>query len=152
MKYLFILVLLTGCGSDHEMTVDDRLLLDVKEFVSYMKYYKVGSMSNIKNISVKSKESFEEDIIGVCVQKTRETIQGRRTTKNVYVSDELLGTCNQRVTLFHELGHCALGLDHDDRYLKIMNTYDFDCTNMNWPALVRDMFEDAGARTHVRTK
>jgi hypothetical protein len=49
-----------------------------------------------------------------------------------------------RLTLvYHELGHCALGLDHTDGEADIMNTYLLDerTADSQWDELVTKMFE-----------
>ena len=49
-----------------------------------------------------------------------------------------------RMTLvYHELGHCALGLDHYDDKSDIMNTYLLpgDVADSKWDELVNQMFE-----------
>ena len=51
-----------------------------------------------------------------------------------------------RMTLvYHELGHCALGLDHYDDKSDIMNTYLLpgDVADSRWDELVNSMFERA---------
>lgn len=51
-----------------------------------------------------------------------------------------------RMTLvYHELGHCALNLDHYDSKIDIMNTYllSGDVADRKWDELVNNMFERA---------
>lgn len=52
----------------------------------------------------------------------------------------------ERMTLiYHELGHCALGLDHRTDKTAIMNPHVLDpmIANRHWERLVREMFVDA---------
>lgn len=60
----------------------------------------------------------------------------------VEASEELL-----RITLFHELTHCAFGMNHNDSKLSIMNSMmDFSqvsAIKKDWNRLVKEMFEDA---------
>jgi hypothetical protein len=45
--------------------------------------------------------------------------------------------------MYHELGHCALGLDHLDGEIDIMNSYLLDdvTAEKEWDDLVNKMFE-----------
>lgn len=46
------------------------------------------------------------------------------------------------ITMYHELGHCLLGLPHDDSKPDIMNKYLLDprYAKKNWTALVNNLF------------
>jgi hypothetical protein len=50
------------------------------------------------------------------------------------------------VLMYHELGHCALGLDHLDGEPDIMNTYLLDevTADKQWDKLINNMFGRAG--------
>lgn len=55
-------------------------------------------------------------------------------------------SATERLTLlYHELGHCALNLDHTDGVPDIMNSYLLDDTTAEkqWDGLVNKMFERA---------
>ena len=49
----------------------------------------------------------------------------------------------RNVLIYHELGHCALGLDHVDDKPDIMNSYllDESIADKKWDSLVKTMFE-----------
>lgn len=57
----------------------------------------------------------------------------------------LLNEYEKEQTIIHELGHAMLKLQHDDKSLNLMNTYDFieplDYT-MNFDYYVRKLFKD----------
>lgn len=52
---------------------------------------------------------------------------------------------NRLVLMYHELGHCALGLDHVDSEADIMNSYLLDevYAEQEWDNLVEKMFRRA---------
>lgn len=57
-----------------------------------------------------------------------------------------VASATERLTLFyHEMGHCALGLDHKDDEDDIMNSYILDevVANEKWDILVNKLFERA---------
>lgn len=55
-------------------------------------------------------------------------------------------SATERMTLiYHEMGHCALGLDHEDDKPDIMNSYllDESIADREWDSLIKILFERA---------
>ena len=110
-------------------------------------------------------EAFSEDAIkrGVPCLRTRKAIMEEKFSNGE--GDNVIGYCQapwtvsflkpywdrasaaDRMTLvYHELGHCALNLDHYDEGQDIMNTYLLpgDIADEKWDKLVNNMFGRVG--------
>ena len=110
-------------------------------------------------------ESFSADALkrGVPCLRTRKAIMEKKFPDGI--GDNVIGYCQapwtisvlkpywdrasaaDRMTLvYHELGHCSLGLDHYDEGQDIMNTYLLpgDIAEEKWDKLVNNMFGRVG--------
>lgn len=79
--------------------------------------------------------------VGYCMAPVRIVISKKFWQDSDYIEKKNL--------IYHELGHCALGLDHTaSETLAIMNPYLLPprLAQKNWETLVREMFVDARSR------
>lgn len=119
MKALLILSFLTlaSCGKalDYHVDIDPELAPVVLAF----QY--AGSINkrpiDLHNITVQfdTNSPLPTTLAGLCETKPRTTV-----TINKHRWD-LLPEVSRRELVFHELGHCILGLHHDDTHKNIMN-------------------------------
>jgi hypothetical protein len=156
MKKLLLAILLTGCGKEGR---------DISNY-SYTPY--TERLCTVNNLFTKGYDPLmHEPIVKFSIDARKRNVPCFPTEYAVF-SDELsvnskgvLGYCDfsygifinrdhwmwfsaqTRITLiYHELGHCALGLDHYDDSTDIMNTYilsDFEIGE-EWNKLVSNLF------------
>lgn len=78
--------------------------------------------------------SFDKNVIGYC--QAPWTVSFRKSFWDA------ASAADRMVLVYHELGHCALNLDHYDEGQDIMNTYLLpgDIAEEKWDKLVNNMF------------
>jgi len=129
-KILLFTFLLTGCGfyPNHTGYIDP-------EFVPYVNDYKQDKFrflntNKIKKISITFKV-LDSDLDGECeihVHSNRLTGKVLATYRMVYINTNHWPKFNyisKKLLIYHELGHCDLGLDHTYENT-IMNPYAID--------------------------
>lgn len=128
MRSLLILVMLglTGCGrGDH----DGRLTTNA-EFLDYMLRFEQEVGADTSDISVAFANQ-KEGLLGTCYAWS----DGRRNIEIDPKKWAALDTIGKEQLIYHELGHCALNLDHNNAQVidpdgytihgSIMNQYYF---------------------------
>lgn len=118
--------------------VDDPLRSQVESFSADARKRNVPCTITAKiTLEDRLAKSSENNVIGYCLSPWRVTIL-QSFWEEAPASERL-------ALIYHELGHCALGLDHYDEKPDIMNTYilnEFELEK-NWDKLVTIMFERA---------
>jgi len=122
MKILLLLFILSSCGKiediiDHIHDPKDKdprantvsnMVFD--KYVSEFEYYYEGKVVDIPiNFS-----NLDEDIVGVCYTWTT----GHREIEIDQEAWENLDEVRKYALIYHELGHCQLNRDHNDKKMK----------------------------------
>lgn len=134
MRRIFLTaLLLTGCGAGPS----PHNIID-KEFNKFIEqFYKDVGMWFGGSIVLSSDAEFIANVVGTCDYTQ---LTSKKNTVRIKASFYNKATKETKTALlYHELGHCALGLDHDSRI--IFNSYDTmsDCPNsIMHPTLVSD--------------
>lgn len=119
MRYLWLLTVMYGCGDrsinvdpiDHQdppfkMTFEERLKPYVSKFESEMG-------TNAQDVSTEFKEINDGQAVGQCWEfNTGE--------KKILIDPrywDVATECEREELMYHELGHCALGLDHNENVI-----------------------------------
>jgi len=163
MRFIFMAMLLVGCGTDLGTTevekivevpqpfyidthkVDAKLLPHVMEFAGYCDKFGTSTKckENFNKIkSIRIVESFPEKfVIGKCyVSSSKRWVE----VLNWQDSDSF----STKALIAHELAHCALGdpFPHYDEKDDIMNSYLISNQTIfrSWPQLIKAMFLRAG--------
>lgn len=159
-KYLLAVTLLsTSCGSAlackteviHRRRVDDDCTLEqlVYQFHGQLRpMLEAFSQDALKRgvpclktrkavIEKDFPTEFDKNVIGYC--------QAPWTMAFKKSFWDAASAADRMVLVYHELGHCALNLDHYDEGQDIMNTYLLpgDIAEEKWDKLVNNMFERA---------
>jgi hypothetical protein len=106
---LFFLVILISCCTIKTVAILGPSVID-PAFTSYYKSFKENTGVNPYRISArfaKIKPDGGRTIIGYCYADGRIEIDPQQW--------KLLGPYGKEEVVYHELGHCAGGLDHDNR-------------------------------------
>lgn len=122
-----------------EIKVSDQLKSYVREWEEYAENKVTFDVLLVDKYSYKSEES-ESIWLGVCYQYDyRSPIKVEFIEKVWNVSAEVI----RKILIAHELGHCALGMNHNDDYKNIMNsTLDYYHPQLyNWEELKKDYLE-----------
>lgn len=113
MKTIFVSIvslILSSCGNSYSISGFESY---VNEFVEYGKTKNKKIETYELSIGFGKSEEFEEDVIGICyIYESGD--------KDIAIKKEYWDKANEiqkKVLMFHELGHCLLGLDHDDTFL-----------------------------------
>jgi hypothetical protein len=130
MRYLILSVLcLVGCGTDQEASSRPKFLSIDEKVVSYVADFEAESIAHGKPVVV--------DHLIVKFDNIPQTKEDKITLaycKQVLYKTGVIPTIvldsgewrtatktRKRVLMFHELAHCVLDRDHEDRYASIMN-------------------------------
>lgn len=110
--------------------IDSEILPFVKEFVKDANAYD-ASCFGVKDVIVL--ENVKDEIAGYCIPHFVVVM-----SQSFWDS---ASTWEKRTLVYHELGHCALDLDHTDEE-EIMNPYVLNerTASTNWQSLVRKLF------------
>jgi hypothetical protein len=148
VKLLSILVI-TSCGvaeAPEIQTVDTRLRVYFEEFRQVCKTQRTDcdtSLDKIKSVTVSP--AFPPDLkdaLGLCYLGNK--------YNHIVVHSSVLERFwqEQRALMFHEIAHCAYGLDHVSEHNKLMSEYmPLPSTIIyEWDRLVDEMF------TQIKTK
>lgn len=114
INYSICIFILLGCGHS-----------PVKQlgiFGSYVEQFEKESIiynnpQTVIDIIMEFDSSLPEGVAGRCSM----SFSSPKITVNV-VTWGLISEERKEMLIFHELGHCILGLDHEDDYLAVMNT------------------------------
>jgi hypothetical protein len=131
MRYLILLALcVLGCGTDEEassrpkvLSIDDKVTSYVADFEAesiahgkptvvdhlIVKFDNIEQTKKDKIILAYCKQIFYK--AGIVPTIILDTSEWRTATKT-----------RKRTLMFHELAHCVLNRDHEDRYASIMNS------------------------------
>lgn len=106
---ILIVIMLTSCGRHH---VDPRINHNTNQvFLPYIKSFENVYGHKISDIPIEFKDQ-DSDIVGVClIWKT-----GEKAIEVDEIQWNYLSEKQQEQLIFHELGHCQLGLKHNDNY------------------------------------
>lgn len=145
MKIFLTLVslILGSCGKNnipinkHEIHVDQELQGYVVEFIDAMQKRDKKIRRMVETITMEESFSYitgaNKEAVGVCLPGKWIKILKRDVPEIRY-----------RQVMFHEMGHCFLGLGHDESgIINIMNPseiWDINYMNKNWELLVDNMF------------
>lgn len=118
MKYVLLLALtlLTACGRSG--------FLDTSIFTKYIEIFQRESIvyrhpAEVTDLVIKFSSDLDDKIVGQCRQQ-----EGATPLILINVSWwEKLTVDQKEILLLHEMGHCVLGLSHDDTRPAIMNTF-----------------------------
>ena len=161
MKVLILALLLVSCGVDDQsrkpiannlpsLPNDEAMQLIVNEFYSnantlHMKVnYNVHTIYFVDEFAVEDIASADkpEDIIGLCHHRSSGAyIEIKKPFWDAATSQ------TRRTLVFHELGHCALGIrkhapDDSGAIMEAVIIPDW-LTTSNWTALVKDLFKSS---------
>lgn len=158
-KYLWITFLLLGCGVEQScqstarittLSYDTCTVEQVSPVIHPRFEYAIKLFS--RDALKKEVPCYKTQIIGFMQTLPNDTPSNAigyclsyrevRVLKSFWES----ASSTERLTLlYHELGHCALGLDHVDGTPDIMNSYLLDerTADKRWDELVNTMFERA---------
>lgn len=117
-------------------SLDGKLLTQVESFSQDAVKRNVPCRYTVKaSLDENFSKSVGETVIGYCLIPWRVSIRKAFWDR---------ASASERMALiYHELGHCALGLEHYDEKTDIMNTYllPSDVADNKWDQLVNTMFE-----------
>ena len=102
----------SGCAKDEKDPRDIRITNE--EFLPYIKKFETEWGKSVGDIPIGFKDINDGDTIGICW-----TWQGENTYHQIEIDekwwkDPNTNENNKINLIFHELGHCALNLDHND--------------------------------------
>lgn len=162
MRYLFLFFIIVGCGLEQacQSTGYDRrrTVIPIGECSTDQLSFKIHPKLEY------AVELFSKDALKYNVPCQRTGRIGFALTLPKDVSPSTVGYCtppyevrmlatfwesasaSERLALmYHELGHCALGLEHYEGKPDIMNSYILDSATAEkkWDSLVHNMFERA---------
>jgi hypothetical protein len=129
MKTIFLAIILfcSSCAHKNQVSIDYRLQPYVDSFISDAA--SLGVIININNLILRI-GYLDKNLVGLCEYTKTPIITINESYHQYYVSQELFYDIEQVV--YHELGHCVLGLKHNDTVnspegypVSIMNTYHF---------------------------
>lgn len=109
MKYIVLLLLLTGCSQVFypKVQIDPRFHSHLETYLNYKEEY-TGNRK-LRKMSIVLKD-LDSDYIGYCTYY----LTGRRTITIDKTFWEQSNMVDRDLLLFHELGHCDLNLDHSE--------------------------------------
>lgn len=146
MKTLIILAItiLASCGTipKQKMIIDPRLQDDVINFlVDCERNLPHETCHPRLDISVKVGKLPDPDSLGVCI-----TYEGSWSyVRVIIISADVLSKDSRALVIFHELAHCLLAMEHHDKEIDIMNSYEYltktQYINKNWDYFTAIMFE-----------
>lgn len=123
MKTAIILILITSCAtlfSRTEAIIKNPIRTAVKKFEEYCGV----STKNINFISIPEElfnEEIKERVLALCYS---DPILNEKNIILVIENFYIMREIDQRLTIYHELGHCALGLEHSKKRGHIMHKSD----------------------------
>jgi hypothetical protein len=158
MKLLPLLLLVTACGSESPVDwingpTDKPPIVEPQEPELSLKQmldsflYDCGTVykADVSNISkleyIRYGNPATEDspnTVGLC---TTQTYDGKLAKATIVIKEMSTPTLTKAV-LYHELGHCVLGLDHTEQDPQTMMSPMMSTTafyKANWDVLVKDM-------------
>lgn len=105
---------LIGCGAKR-----DRLpSLNIEGYEYYVAEFSVYWGKEVKDLSISLDSNMQWPTIGLC--EYAEGLQPKITLNTEYWA--LSDTYMREQLLYHEMGHCVLLLEHNDKELSIMNS------------------------------
>lgn len=163
MKYIFLILSLMGCGrvetvdrfmgpTDEEKVYkpipdidnDDDLKTVVTEFYDHARLLGRPIEHTVKSVRIVD-EVFGEGMVGYCQQykKYIEVISGEVKLKREFWDRSSYE--QRRLLVYHELGHCALDLEHtppdSDTIMQPYLLSDKDIYRVGWDKLVAEEFK-----------
>ncbi|CAB4125651.1 hypothetical protein UFOVP53_191 [uncultured Caudovirales phage] len=106
---ILMLIVLTSCGKHHKDPRTNHVTNEA--FTSHIKSFENVYGNKIGDIPVYFKDQ-DGNIAGVCLAWTT----GEKAIEIDEVEWGYLSDKQQEQLIFHELGHCKLGLEHNDNY------------------------------------
>lgn len=147
-KFIIAGFLLSSCGSyvpevaNLPITVDRELLKDFNDFLNLCKVKQIDitCQKHLQKLHSMLLVNYIDDrVIGRCEYTLR---NHELFSSKILIKKELLDNPSVlKETVFHEMGHCLLGLDHYDEQPAIMNTYTYYFEDNEWSNAVEFMFK-----------
>lgn len=109
MKYLILLLTLTACAPTPEISLGESI---GQEFQGYVKEFD-ETFQVTTQATVQFSDTLPDNMLGLCTTFTRPN----DFLNIVSINRKFWETANdwqKEQLIFHELGHCELGLKHDD--------------------------------------
>lgn len=148
MRYILLIILLSGCGKGLAPTVQEK----APEFVPYAEAFIQEGLERGKDVRAlvdgvrmlfgnPEEYGSSPEYIGVCFFHslfTVRTIYIRQSDWEHYTDERF-----RKIIIFHELGHCALNLEHENNTESLMfpNLIFDKFLRTDWDTLVDELFQ-----------
>ena len=127
LLYILMLAMLVNCGPFNRASniyTPDNFLEVINNYLDDREYY-TGSREVNYPIDIYFSD-LEEPKIGLCITKKYVYLDGKVVYKKEIAIDMKYWlkttNCKRKLIMYHELGHCDLGLDHVTNKIHIMNS------------------------------
>jgi len=142
LKYsLIIAIILTACGrpSNTEPSIELATESDVHDFIDQFMVDAKKHGLNLDKSLIKSVKL--EDVIDGNPRRLGQC--SGSAVGQIIQFKKGFSKAETKLTVYHELGHCMLGLGHTNDDNDIMYTYSTSKPLNNWEAAVNDLFNNA---------
>ncbi len=152
MKLVFLFFFLISCGSEGYFEPElekyfNAYLDDCNKYPTCTSRHRtpVFEMSYNDNLGEYKEGKQEFVIIGMCSFRGKTLFDNRAAKIQVVHRDspKVDNECQYKALLYHEIGHCLHGLDHDENspIMKPVNDFtDLEVCEANWQAYIDELF------------
>lgn len=155
---IIIAMFLVACGDDHQFRQtnqytpvhqDRPIVLEPSMQVYIDEFYFEAERREVETSKLVGTANLVDsyprpESVGMCSGwiDPKNKIEVRRDLTALRSYWEKASDWGRRIVIFHELGHCALGLDHSDSDKEIMSPFKINdvYAEWNWPELVDNLF------------